>query len=56
MQELGSEENLHCFRMHGDRQFAVAAANLWNWLPVSLRTAKTLPHYKTLLETNLFRV
>ena len=37
---------------HRDRRFAVAVANLWNRLPVSVRTAKTLPHYKTLLKTS----
>ena len=39
---------------HGDRRFAVAAAALWNGLPDSVRTAKTQPQYKTLLNTYLF--
>ena len=32
---------------HGDRRFAVAAANLCKHLPDSVRTAKTLPQYNT---------
>ena len=42
--------------MHGDCRFAVAAANLCKHLPDSVRTAKTLPQYKTLLKTHLFIV
>ena len=40
---------------HGNRQYALAAANLWNQLLDSVRTVKTLTQYKTLLK-HLFRV
>ena len=35
-----------------DRRFAVAAADLWNRLPVSVKTAKIPLQYKTLLKTS----
>ena len=40
---------------HGDRRFAVRSAVLWNNLTPSLRTAKSLQVFKTLLKTHLFK-
>ena len=40
---------------HGDRRFAVCSAVLWNTLTPSLRTAKSLQVFKTLLKTHLFK-
>ena len=40
--------------MRGDRRFAATAANLWNRLPDSVRTAKTLLQYETHLFTVAF--
>ncbi len=37
----------------GDRAFAVAGPNLWNSLPVNIRTAHFIQVFKTLLKTHL---
>jgi hypothetical protein len=38
----------------GDRAFAVAAPNLWNSLPLSLRSAQSIEQFKTQLKTHFF--
>ena len=38
----------------GDRAFAVAAPNLWNNLPLYIRSAPSLANFKTLLKTHMF--
>ena len=40
---------------HGDCRFAVYSAVLWNNLTPSLRTAKSLQVFKSLLKTHLFK-
>ena len=40
---------------HGDRRFAVCSDVLWNNSTHSLRTAKSLQVFKTLLKTHLFK-
>lgn len=44
----------HSARM-GDRAFAIAAPTLWNRLPFVIRNAPSVPHFKSLLKTHLFR-
>jgi len=39
----------------GSRRFSVAAPKIWNSLPLSIRTAETFKHFKSLLKTHLFR-
>ena len=39
---------------YGDRSFSAAAPKLWNELPISIRSAKSLDVFKTLLKTHLF--
>ncbi len=41
-------------KSRGDRAFAVAAPRLWNSLPTEIRTAPTLPIFKSRLKTFLF--
>ncbi len=41
-------------KSRGDRAFAVAAPSLWNSLPTEIRTAPTLPIFKSRLKTFLF--
>ena len=41
---------------YGDRSFTVAAPYLWNRLPLSLRSATSLPVFKKNLKTYLFNV
>lgn len=41
-------------KTRGDRAFSVAAPNLWNNLPVHIRTCPTLECFKSLLKTHLF--
>lgn len=38
----------------GDRAFSVAAPKLWNSLPLHVRAAQSVEHFKTLLKTHLF--
>jgi hypothetical protein len=38
----------------GDRMFSVAAARIWNSLPITIISASTLPIFKRLLKTKLF--
>ena len=40
---------------YGDRSFTVAAAKLWNSLPLNIRSTDTLGHFKSLLKTHLFQ-
>ena len=40
----------------GDRSFSVAAATLWNALPVSLRSIKCIFTFKSNLKTYLFKL
>ena len=40
---------------YGDRAFSVAAPKLWNELPPEIRDAPTLPLFKTMLKTHLFK-
>ena len=39
---------------YGNRAFTVVAPKLWNSLPTSIRLAKTVQQFKTLLKTHLF--
>ena len=41
-------------KTRGDRAFSVAAPNLWNNLPVHIRTCQTLECFKSLLKTHYF--
>jgi len=41
-------------KLRGDRAFSVAAPKLWNALPLDIRQATSLSHFKTLLKTHLF--
>ncbi len=43
-------------KTYGDRAFSVAGPKLWNKLPISVKSAKTLPTFKTRLKTHLFRI
>uniref|UniRef100_A0A8C6UH90 Reverse transcriptase domain-containing protein n=1 Tax=Neogobius melanostomus TaxID=47308 RepID=A0A8C6UH90_9GOBI len=38
----------------GDRAFSVAAPKLWNDLPLHIRAAQTLDHFKSLLKTHFY--
>jgi hypothetical protein len=40
----------------GDRMFAVAAARLWNILPATVISASSLPVFRWLLKTHLFKL
>ena len=42
------------FKRAGDMSFFIAAARLWNELPVSLRESQSLPMFKGQLKTHLF--
>ena len=41
-------------KSRGDRAFCVAGPVLWNNLPVHVRSAQTLEHFKSMLKTHLF--
>ena len=41
-------------KLAGDRAFSVAAAQLWNKLPSTIRTARDITCFKTLLKTHLY--
>ena len=41
-------------KLRGERAFAVAAPKLWNGLPLHIRQASSLSHFKSLLKTHLF--
>ena len=41
-------------KSRGDRAFSVAGPRLWNSLPLQVRSALTLEHFKSLLKTHLF--
>ena len=43
-------------KTYGDRAFSVAAARLWNALPVSIRTSGSVTSFKTSLKTHMFRL
>lgn len=45
-----------CTRLkrRGDRAFSVVGPRLWNNLPIQIRTAHSLPVFKSLLKTHLF--
>ena len=40
----------------GDRTFAVAASRLWNSLPPTVTSASSLPVFRRLLKTHLFKL
>jgi len=40
----------------GDSAFSVAGPALWNKLPVDVKNAKSLDHFKSCLKTHLFRI
>jgi hypothetical protein len=40
----------------GDRMFAVAASRLWNNLPATVTSASSLPVFRRLLKTHLFKL
>ena len=40
---------------YGNRSFSICAPRLWNNLPTTLRSAKTLSIFKSCLKTDLFR-
>ena len=42
------------FKRVGDMSFTIAAARLWNDLPVNLRESQSLPMFKRQLKTHLF--
>ena len=42
-------------RTYGDRAFSVAAAVLWNKLPLDIRAAKTIDLFKSKLKTYIFK-
>ena len=42
------------FKRAGDMSFTIAAARLWNELPVSLRESQSLPMFKRQLKTHSF--
>ena len=42
------------FKRAGDMSFTIAAARLWNDLPVYLRESQSLPMFKRQLKTHLF--
>ena len=42
------------FKRAGDVSFTIAAARLWNDLPVSLRESQSLPMFKGQLKTHMF--
>lgn len=42
-------------KTYGTRAFSVAAPTLWNALPSELKLCQSLPAFKTLLKTHLFR-
>ena len=39
----------------GDRAFAVRAPVLWNALPLEIRLAESVPHFKSLLKTHFYK-
>ena len=39
----------------GNRAFAFRAPTLWNALPLEIRLAESVPHFKTLLKTHLYK-
>ena len=41
-------------KFYGQRSFSFAASNLWNNLPVHIRQANSVNHFKALLKTHLF--
>lgn len=41
-------------KTRGDRAFSVAAPNLWNSLPIHVRTARTIATFKSLLKTHYY--
>ena len=43
-------------RTRGDRAFAVAGPDLWNLLPLQIRSAESIGTFKSLLKTNLFSI
>ena len=46
--------NFH-LKTYGSRAFAVSAPELWNSLPVSIRSCDTLSSFKSKLKTHLFK-
>ena len=53
------QRRLHQPKSHskkfGDRAFSVCAPRLWNELPIAIREASTVDHFKSLLKTHLFK-
>ncbi|XDV51162.1 hypothetical protein PO909_020089, partial [Leuciscus waleckii] len=43
-------------RTLGDRAFAITAPTLWNSLPTSIRNSDSLPNFKSVLKTHLFKL
>uniref|UniRef100_G3PK59 Uncharacterized protein n=1 Tax=Gasterosteus aculeatus TaxID=69293 RepID=G3PK59_GASAC len=41
-------------KTRGDQAFSVAAPNLWNSLPIHVRTARTIATFKSLLKTHYY--
>ena len=41
-------------KSYGDKSFSVVGPVLWNRLPESVKSAKTINHFKSLLKTYLF--
>ena len=46
--------NFH-LKIYGSRAFAVSAPELWNTLPVSIRSCDNLSSFKSKLKTHLFK-
>ena len=44
------------FASYGDRAFVIAAPKLWNPLPLSLKSAQSIDHFKSQLKQHLFRI
>ena len=47
--------NYHLSTMLGDRSFAAAAPQLWNSLPYSIRSSRSVASFKKTLKTFLFQ-
>ena len=43
-------------RTKGDRAFAYRAPTLWNALPLEIRLAESVPQFKSLLKTHLYKI
>ena len=43
-------------RKYGERAFCVCGPHLWNSLPIKIRQCKTIPSFKSVLKTHLFKI